>query len=308
MLAVAEPLLEEAIHPTIIVRGYTYALEDALKVLDDIAFPIDLNDRDQMLNIVQSCIGTKFSNRFGPLMAQLALDAVLLVAIDSGNGHKEIDIKKYAKIEKIPGGAIEDCRVLRGVMFNKDVVAPSRMKRRIQNPRILLLDCPLEYKKGESQTNVELMKDEDWNTLLKLEEEWIQKQCDIIASFKPDLVVTEKGLSDLAAHFLSKAGIAAIRRLRKTDNNRIARACGATIVHRCEEIKESDIGTGAGLFEVTKIGDEYFTSVVDCKDPKACTILLRGASKDILNEVERNLHDAMGVSRNVVQVCNRLFF
>lgn len=96
------------------------------------------------------------------LFQELALDAVRTVAIDSGGGKKEIDIKKYAKVEKIPGGRIEDCRVLSGVMFNKDVVAPGKMKRRIENPRIMLLDCPLEYKKGENQTNVELTKEEDW--------------------------------------------------------------------------------------------------------------------------------------------------
>lgn len=122
---------------------------------------------------------------------------------------------------------------------------------------------------------------------------------DHILQFKPTVVITEKGLSDFAAHHLQKAGVTAIRRLRKTDNNRIARACGATIVNRPEDIKEADIGTGAGLFEVAKIGDEYYTSIVECKDPKACTILLRGASKDLLNEVERNLQDAMGVARNI---------
>jgi T-complex protein 1 subunit gamma len=122
-----------------------------------------------------------------------------------------------------------------------------------------------------------------------MEEEYIEKICMQILCFKPDLVITEKGLSDLAAHYLSKAGVSAIRRLRKTDNNRIAKACGATVVNRPEELQESDVGTGAGLFEVQKIGDEYFTYIVECKDPKACTVLLRGASKDLLNEVERNL-------------------
>jgi T-complex protein 1 subunit gamma len=112
-----------------------------------------------------------------------------------------------------------------------------------------------------------------------MEEEWIQNQCDMIAALKPDLVVTEKGLSDLCMHYLTKCGITAIRRLRKTDNNRIARACGATIVNRVEECTESCIGTKAGLFKVEKIGDEYFSFVVDCEDPKACSIILRGASK-----------------------------
>jgi T-complex protein 1 subunit gamma len=210
---------------------------------------------------------------------------VRTVTVEQPGGDREIDVKKYAKIEKLPGGSIEECRVLSGVMFQKDVVAPGRMRRKIRSPRVLLLDCPLEYKKGENQTNVELTREEDWcvtpgptlahmpshivfcvlqtrfsgratrghlrrvgmlataaahvlrccagrAALLKLEEEYIERQCAEIAKHKPDLVITEKGLSDLAMHFLTKAGISAIRRLRKTDNNRIARATGATIVHR----------------------------------------------------------------------------
>uniref|UniRef100_A0A7S2Z4U3 T-complex protein 1 subunit gamma n=1 Tax=Chloropicon laureae TaxID=464258 RepID=A0A7S2Z4U3_9CHLO len=301
LLYAAVPFLEQQYHPTVIVRGYIKALEDAVKAVDDICFPIEVKNRDQMLKLVQSCIGTKFTHRFGTLISELALDAVLCVAKDLGDGKTEVDIKKYAKIEKLPGGSLEDCTVLKGVMFSKDVVLPGRMKRKIENPRILLMDCPMEYKKGENQTNVEITKEEDWAALLKAEEEWIEQMCNTIIQFKPDLVVTEKGLSDLAAVFLARAGITAIRRLRKTDNNRIARASGATIVHRASEIKESDIGTGAGLFEVKKVGDEYFTYIVDCKEPKACSVVLRGASKDVLNEVERNLHDAMGVARNVVQ-------
>lgn len=254
-----------------------------------------------MMKIINSSIDTKFTNRFGTIMGELALDAVRKVAVDQPDGKKEIDIKKYAKVEKLPGGSIEECRVLNGVLFEKDVVAPGRMRRRIEQPRVLLLDCPLEFKKGENQTNVEMMKEDDWSTLLKMEEEHVQKQCDQIAAFSPDLVITEKGVSDLAIHFLGKRNISAIRRLRKTDNNRVARATGATIVNRTDEIKESDIGTRAGLFEVQKIGEEYFAAIVDCADPKACSIVLRGASKDVLNEVERNLHDAMGVAKNVVQ-------
>lgn len=299
LLYVAEPFLEKNIHPTVLVRAYTRALDDAIATIDKMAFPIDTSNHEQMLNVVNSCIATKFTHRFGSLMAELALEAVQIVATDLGNGLKEIDIKNYAKIEKIPGGAIEDCKVLKGVMFNKDVVVPGRMRRKIHNPRILLLDCPLEYKKGENMTNVEITKEEDWAALLKAEEAEIRQTCDDILKFKPDVVITEKGLSDLCAHFLTKAGVSAIRRLRKTDNNRIARACGATIVNRTDEIRESDIGTKAGLFEVVKLAEEFFTFIVDCEDPKACTVLLRGASKDILNEVERNLHDAMGVARNI---------
>jgi len=151
-----------------------------------------------------------------------------------------------------------------------------------------------------ARTNIEVTKEEDFSRLLELEEEYIKEQCGHIIALKPDLVFTEKGVSDLAQHFLVKHNITAIRRVRKSDNNRIARACGAQIASRCDEIKEEDLGTGAGLFEVKKLGDEYFAFVTECADPKACTILLRGPSQDLLKEVERNLQDAMNVARNVM--------
>jgi len=298
MLAVSQQFLEEKMHPTVIIKAYRQALEDAAELLrDKVATPIDMNDKDQMKKVIQSCIGTKFIAKWSDLACNIAMEAVKTVSVEEA-GRKEIDIKRYAKVEKIPGGTIEDSQVLRGVMFNKDVTHP-KMKRRIEKPRILLLDCNLEYKKGESQTNIEIMKEEDFSKVLEQEEAFIRKTCDDIIAFKPDLVITEKGVSDLAQHFFNKAGITAIRRLRKSDNLRVARACGATIVNRPDEISEEDIGTKAGLFEVRKIGDEYFTFIEDCEDPKACTILLRGASKDILNEVERNLQDALNVARNL---------
>jgi T-complex protein 1 subunit gamma len=232
-------------------------------------------------------------------MCGLALKAVRTVSWEIGNGRQEVDIKRYARVEKVPGGEIEDSRVLDGVMLNKDITHP-KMRRRIENPRIVLLDCPLEYKKGESQTNIEITKEEDWNSILEIEEEQVKSMCEAIIALKPDLVITEKGVSDLAQHYFVKANITALRRVRKTDNNRIARATGATIVNRVDDLQESDVGTQCGLFEIEKIGDEYFTFLTECKSPKACTILLRGPSKDILNEIERNLHDAMGVARNVI--------
>ncbi|KAM3961653.1 chaperonin containing TCP1 subunit 3 [Aphomia sociella] len=299
MLAVAEQFLVQNIHPTVIIREYRQALEDAVQLLQEkISIPIDLNDRDKLKEVIRSCVATKYIGRWADLAVDIALDAVNTVTVND-NGRLEVDIKNYAKIEKIPGGSIEESRVLNGVMINKDVTHP-KMRRYIENPRIILLDCPLEYKKGESQTNIEILGEQDFTKLLQLEEEHVQRQCEDIIALKPDIIFTEKGVSDLAQHYLVKAGITAIRRLRKTDNNRLARACGATIVNRTEELKESDVGTGAGKFEIKKIGDEYFTFVTECKNPKACTILLRGASKDVLNEIERNLQDALHVAKNLV--------
>lgn len=299
ILAQALPQLERNIHPVIIISAFKHALKDALEIVDEISLPIDVNDDKAMNSLISSSIGTKFVSRWSDLMCSLALKAVRTVSWEIGNGKQEVDIKRYARVEKVPGGEIEDSRVLDGVMLNKDITHP-KMRRRIENPRIILLDCPLEYKKGESQTNIEITKEEDWNQILQIEEEQVKSMCEAIIALSPDLVITEKGVSDLAQHYFMKANITALRRVRKTDNNRIARATGATIVNRVDDLQESDVGTKCGLFEIEKIGDEYFTFLTKCTTPKACTILLRGPSKDILNEIERNLHDAMGVARNVI--------
>ncbi|KAF2095509.1 T-complex protein 1 subunit gamma [Rhizodiscina lignyota] len=299
ILAQALPQLERNIHPVVIISAFKRALSDAISIIEEISEPVNINDDKAMYTLISSSIGTKFVARWSELMCNLALKAVRTVMFDQDTGRREVDVKRYARIEKIPGGEIEDSKVLDGVMLNKDITHP-KMRRHIENPRVILLDCPLEYKKGESQTNIEVSKEEDWNRILQIEEEQVKQMCDAIIALKPDLVITEKGVSDLAQHFLLKHNITALRRVRKTDNNRIARAVGATIVNDVRSLQPSDVGTSCGLFDIEKIGDEYFTFLTKCKDPKACTILLRGPSKDILNEIERNLHDAMGVARNVV--------
>ncbi|CCW65078.1 unnamed protein product [Phytomonas sp. EM1] len=299
ILSLAQPLLERNIHPLKIVKGLTLALTDALAAVERIAATIDPTDKKKLEEVVCACLGTKFNSREEVLMCRLAVEATLrVVREDKITGVKDIDIKRYAKIEKIPGGSVQDSEVLDGVMFNKDHIH-SKMRRRIENPRLILLDCPLEYKKPETTINVEITKDTDWEALLKQEEDYVRTICNVIISFKPDVVITEKGASDLAAHFLYKAGITCIRRLRKTDNNRVARATGAIIVSRVEELKNEHIGK-AGLFEIKKIGDEYFTFITGCPTGTACSIVLRGASKDTLNEIERNIHDGMCVARNII--------
>ncbi|KAK4948997.1 T-complex protein 1 subunit gamma [Elasticomyces elasticus] len=299
ILALSLPQLERNIHPVVIISAFKRALKDALEVIEETSIPVDVKDDEVMRDLIGTSIGTKFTSRYSDLMCGLALTAVRTVSHDAGGGKQEVDIKRYARVEKIPGGEIEDSCVLDGVMLNKDITHP-KMRRRIENPRIMLLDCTLEYKKGESQTNIEISKEEDWNRILQIEEEQVRAMCDAIVALKPDLVITEKGVSDLAQHFLLKADITALRRVRKSDTNRIARATGATIVNSVYDLTERDIGTQCGLFEISKIGDEYFTFLTKCKTPKACTILLRGPSKDILNEIDRNLMDAMSVARNVI--------
>ena len=176
-----------------IISAYNKALQTALEIIQKISVPIDTSDDAQMLALIKTSIGTKFVIRWSDLMCKLALQAVRTVASQEAGMHT-VDIKRYARVEKIPGGEIEDSRVLSGVMLNKDIVHP-QMRRRIHNPRIVLLDCPLEYKKGESQTNIEISKEMDFARIQQIEEQQVKSMVDAIIDFKPDLVITEKGVS-----------------------------------------------------------------------------------------------------------------
>ncbi|KAG0430201.1 hypothetical protein HPB47_022937 [Ixodes persulcatus] len=197
LLSAALPFLEQNMHPTVIIAAYRQALEDIVTLLrDKISTPVDVNNEEQMTNVIKSCIGTKMISKWGDLACKIALDAVKTVCVEE-NGRKEIDIKRYAKVERIPGGSIEESCVLRGVMLNKDVTHP-KMKRRIEKPRIVLLDCNLEYKKGESQTNIEILREEDFSKILEIEEQYIQQICADIIKLRPDVVITEKGVSGKA--------------------------------------------------------------------------------------------------------------
>lgn len=194
ILAQSLSQLERDIHPVVIISAYNKALQAALEIVSQISVPIDTNDDAQMLALIKTSIGTKFVIRWADLMCQLALDAVRTVSANDAGGVRTVDIKRYARVEKVPGGEIEDSRVLSGVMLNKDIVHP-QMRRRIHKPRIVLLDCPLEYKKGESQTNIEISREADFARINQIEEEQVKAMVDRILEFNPDLVITEKGIS-----------------------------------------------------------------------------------------------------------------
>ncbi|PPQ86430.1 hypothetical protein CVT25_008088 [Psilocybe cyanescens] len=215
-----------------------------------------------------------------------------------------VNIKRYARVKKIHSGEIEESRVLSGLFLNTDIT----------HPRITLLDCPLEYKICESRTNMEFSEEGDWARAQEIEEEQVRVLCEpgfgcygegdvwcvlLLLFLSPSLihlspcvyVNTNNNISPPSQTSRSTYS-------RNSDNNRIALAVGTTIVNRIEDISESDVGTGCRLFRVEKIGDEYFTFLTECRAPKARTILLRGPSKDILNEIDRNLADAMSVACN----------
>lgn len=237
LLAQSHSLLERDIHPVVIISAFNKALQEALEVIKQISIPIDTSSDEEMLSLIKTSIGTKFVIRWSDLMCKLALQAIRTVTVTGEPGTASsatsaaipatmtvVDIKRYARIEKVPGGAIEDSKVLDGVMLNKDVTHP-QMRRKIENPRIILLDCPLEYKKGESQTNIEISKENQWMDFQDEEEKQVREMCERIMEFKPDLILTEKGVSGTCASFLLWFSVDPYFRYRLRAGDFTAREC-----------------------------------------------------------------------------------
>lgn len=254
---------------------------------------------DELLQIISSCVATKLCSILKVPIPELALKAAQMVRTNRvGERGADIDIKTDIKIEKVLG-AFEECEVLDGVLLEKEIVH-SQMRRRIENPRILLIDTSLEYKKGESVTNLEFSKDSDFSRALQIEEEQVRGMCAKILELKPDVVITEKGISDLALSILFENNVTAIRRIKKSESIRIAKATGATAMNRLEDLEPRHLGT-AGLFENIKIHNFHYCRISGCPSPRAVSVVLRGPSKDLLTELERNFMDAIKVARNVLR-------
>ena len=236
ILSVVEPLINMNIHPHVIIAGLRKALDDALEYLQTIKVPIDNTNDKQMLDIIKSAIGTKFLVKWSDLIAKLALDAVRLIRTDDNH----IDLTRQIRIERIPGGELEDSKVLHGVMINKDVVH-SHMKRHIDHPKVLILDSGLEYRKGESITTIEITGENDYAEILQEEETQVRKMCQDVIATGCNLVVVEKGISDLACHYLAEAGVTALRRFQQVQIDRIAACTGAKIVTRPADATEADL-------------------------------------------------------------------
>jgi T-complex protein 1 subunit gamma len=189
LMFAARPFMEMNLHPTVVVSAYYKALDFAKSVLNSIAKPIDTSRDEEVLLALQSCIGTKFASRWGKMISNLTIKATKIILREGTKNKLNLEIKRYARIEKIPGGTLDDSEVLDGVMVNKDITHP-KMRRQIRNPRIILLDCPLEYKKGESQTNMELKDENAMCDALEQEMQEIAFMCNDILKWKPDIVIT----------------------------------------------------------------------------------------------------------------------
>jgi len=291
LLKEAEKLLDQAIHPTIVAVGYRMASEKAQEILDKIAKPVSIEDEDTLKKIAMTSMTGKKAESGRDHLADLVVKAVKQIA-DKIDGGYRVDID-YVGVEKKPGKSIGDSELVEGVIVDKERVHPG-MPARVKNARIALIDAALEIKKTETDAEIKITDPEQLRAFLDEEESILKGMVDKIVSTGANVVICQKGIDDIAQHYLAKAGIYAVRRAKKSDMEKLARATGGNVVTNLDDLSSSDLGS-AGLVEEVKIGDDKMTFVRECKNPKAVGILIRGGSEHVVDEVERAVHDALSV-------------
>ncbi|HDD42931.1 MAG TPA: thermosome subunit [Nitrososphaeria archaeon] len=296
LLAKAEELIEKEVHPTIIIEGYKKAALKALEVCDKIAIPISITDKDTLKKIAKTSMAAKIVSEDADYLAEIVVDAVLRVA-EQVDGKWAVDLDNI-KIEKKEGQSLRDTMIIDGMVLDKEVVHPG-MPRIVHDAKIALLDCPLEIEKTEFDAKLHIESPEQMKAFMEQEEQMLKEMVEKIAAIGANVVLCQKGIDDVAQHFLARKGILAVRRIKKSDIEKIARATGARIITRIEEIDEKDLGK-AKLVEERRVGEDKMVFIEGCENPKSITILIRGGTKRLVDEAERSIKDALNVIKDVI--------
>ncbi|AMM54246.1 thermosome subunit beta [Pyrococcus kukulkanii] len=297
LLKKAEELLDQNIHPSIIIKGYMLAAQKAQEILDSIAKEVKPDDEEILLKAAMTAITGKAAEEEREYLAKLAVEAVKLVA-EEKDGKYKVDIDNI-KFEKKEGGAVSDTKLIRGVVIDKEVVHPG-MPKRVENAKIALINDALEVKETETDAEIRITSPEQLQAFLEQEERMLKEMVDKIKEVGANVVFVQKGIDDLAQHYLAKYGILAVRRVKKSDMEKLAKATGAKIVTNIRDLTPEDLGE-AELVEERKVAGENMIFVEGCKNPKAVTILIRGGTEHVVDEVERALEDAVKVVKDILE-------
>ena len=297
LLDKAEGLINKNVHPTIIIDGYKKASERTLKILEKIAIPVDLSLQDYLKKAAMTSMASKLVAEHREYLADLAVKAILQVA-EKEAGKYKADVDDI-KVEKKPGESVRETKLINGIVLDKEVVH-SGMPKRVENPKIALLDSALEIEKTEFDAKINIESPEQMDAFLKQEESMLREMVDKITVTGAKVLLFQKGMDDMVQHFLSRKGILAVRRIKKSDMEKLSKATGGKIITNLDDIDLADIGY-ASLVEERKIGNDKMTFVEGCKNPRAVTILIRGGTERIVDEAERSLHDALCVVRDIVE-------
>jgi thermosome len=291
LLKAAGELLEQKIHPTVINSGFKIAADKAIETLNKISIPLKYNDKNSLKKIAITAMSGKGSTGSKEILAEIVVDAVTSVA-ERINGKTKVDIDNI-QIQKHHGGTIEDTKIIKGIILDKERVSEG-MPRQVKNAKIALVNAALEVRKTEVDARIQIQDPTQLQAFLDEEERMIRKMVEKIKKSKANVLICQKGIDDLAQHFLAKEGIYSVRRAKKSDIENLAKATGGKIMSNLDDINFEDLGH-AGIVEETKIGDDKFTFIMECKNPKAVSIFIRGSTEHVVDELERAIHDSLFV-------------
>jgi archaeal chaperonin len=298
----AEELINKEVHATVIVDGYQKASEKALDILrQDIAIKSDAEDKELLNKIAFTSMASKLVANDAQELSNKVVDAVLLIAekLKEDEADKiKVDIDNI-KVEKKAGASIHDTQLIRGIILDKEVVH-SAMPRRIDGAKIALLNCPLEIEKTEMSAEIRINQPQQMQRFLDEENRMLRSMVDKIKSSGANVVLCQKGIDDMAQHYLAKEGIVAVRRIKESDMTKLSKATGAKIITNIDELSSADLGS-ADLVEERKVETDKWVFVEGCKNPKALSILVRGGSQRIVDEAERSVHDAIMTVKDVIE-------
>jgi thermosome len=293
----AEELLSENIHPTVIVKGYKQAGDEAIKILNEIAVPVDIDDVETLKKVAVTSMRSKGLGASRDHFASIAVEAVKQITEKRGDRYIA-DIDNIQLVKKI-GKSLLESQLVKGVIVDKEVVHPG-MPKRIENPKIALIDAALEIEKTEMSAEIRISNPEQMKAFLDEENRMMKEMVERIKASGANVVLCQKGIDDMVQHFLAKEGIMAVRRIKKSDMEKLSRATGGKIVTNLDDLKPGDLGT-AQLAMERKIGEDKMVFIEGCKDPRSVSILLRAGLERMVDELERSLHDGLSVVSDVVE-------
>jgi thermosome len=291
LLKKAEEMLDQDVHPTVIAAGYRKAAEKAGKILDDMATKVSKDDDKILRRIAITSMSSKGSEMKGEKLADLCVQAVKQIT-EEENGKLVADIDNI-KVEKKSGGSSADSELIKGIIIDKDVVHPG-MPKRVEKAKIALLACALEVKETETDAEIRITDPQQLKAFLQEEERMLREMVDQIKKTGANVVICQKGIDDVAQHFLAKAGIMVARRVKESDMEKLVRATGGKEVTNLKDLTADDLGSAA-LVEERKVAGDEMIFIEGCKDPKAVSLLVRGGTEHVVDEVERAVHDSISV-------------
>ncbi len=298
LLKRAEKLLQQKIHPTVITEGFRKAADKAVEILDAMSIKSGIEDKKGLKDAARTCMSSKIVVESKDKLADICIEAIEAVAEKDENGKWVADIDKI-QIQKKQGDMIDDTSLIKGIILDKEVVAPG-MPKSIKDAKILLTQSAIEIEKTEFDAKLQITSPEQIQQFLDEEEKMLRDMVEKIINSGANVVICQKGIDDMAQHVLSRAGVMAVRRVKKSDLEKLSKATGGMILTNLDDAKPENLGY-AGLVEERKVMNDAWVFIEECKNPKSVVILIRGGTELVIDEVDRALHDALCVIRDVVE-------